>query len=190
MIRDLEFLKAALSRAPSAAWKGRVARRVEFLALTTCNPPNWLHTSGRPNRFNPRGIHCIYFAGDPDVARLEFECMWQGATAGGQPATDYNADVNLERMLDLTSPETLKTLGVKPVDLHANWRLAKQPTVTQLIGQAVCETKLFSAIRYPSFAAAKSRRPGVNVVLFPECLRAPEFVRIVGPANEPLQRLP
>jgi hypothetical protein len=79
---NLESLKAELPNVPAARWKGRLTRRVEFLALTAYNPPNWLHTSSRPNRFNPAGIHCVYFAAAPEVARLEYEDIWQGQQGG------------------------------------------------------------------------------------------------------------
>lgn len=71
MKHNLAMLKAALATAPAATWQGRLTRRVEFFALTVYKPPNWLYTSGKPKRFNPRGIHCVYFAADADVARIE-----------------------------------------------------------------------------------------------------------------------
>jgi hypothetical protein len=187
---DLESLKAALPNVPAGRWKGRLTRRVEFLALLACNPPNWLYTSGRPNRFNPRGIHCVYFAAAPDIARIEYEDLWQGQQGAGQPATEFNADVDLRRILDLTSTAALKALNIDQDELFVNWRRARNPTLSQLIGQAINETNLFSSIRYYSQAAARKDVAGANIVIFREALRAPEFVHIIGPAKKPLQQWP
>lgn len=190
MKHDLESLKAALHAAPTVSWKGRLTRRVAFFALTAINPPNWLYTSGKPNRFNPAGVDCIYFSLDPAVARIEFENLWRNNPAGNQPATDFHAEAELRKVLDLTSPPTLRALKIQPDDLLDNWRLAKTPTLTQLIGRAVDETKLFSAICYRSSAAARRKQPGKNLVIFRDCLRPGEFVRIVGTGKMPLQSWP
>jgi hypothetical protein len=113
-----------------------------------------------------------------------------GVKGEGQPSLEFSADVKLRRVLDLASPRTLKVLKIDPKDLFRNWRTAKSPTLTQLLGQAVNETRLFAAIRFPAQAAAKRGKSGINFVIFKECVQAPDFVRIVGPANKPLQHWP
>lgn len=190
MSRDLKSLKKGLATAPAIAVKAKLFRRVEFVALVKHNPPNWLYTSGKPQRYNPAGVQCVYFGGDAEVTRAEFDDIWKGLKAADQPATDYRATVVLRRVLDLTSSATLKALKIATKDLFKNWRRAKTPTLTQRLGQAVSETKLFSAIRYPSKAAADRGQAGANFVIFRNCVRAPDSVEIHGPDGKPLQKWP
>ncbi len=84
----------------------------------------------------------------------------------------------------------MKILNLETKDLLKTWRRAKRPTLTQLIGQAVSETQLFSAIRYTSKAAVASGQPGMNLVIFRDCVRPPESVRILGPSAKALQEWP
>ena len=98
--------------------------------------------------------------------------------------------MELRRVLDLTNDTTLKAINVAAKDLLKNWRRASQPTLTQLLGQAVNETGLFSAIRFPSKAAAIGGPAGINFVIFRSCVRSPDVVRILGPTNKPLQEWP
>jgi RES domain-containing protein len=168
--------------------KVELIRLVPFADLLHCTPPNWLYTSGRPNRYNPAGVECIYFSATREVAQAEYESMWHGMLGEHQPVTTFFADVAVKRVLDLTDAATLKAMKVDPRELFKNWRRAKRPTLTQLLGQAVTETKNFSAIRYPS--AAAGGRAGANFVIFRHCIRAPDSVRIVGPTKRPLEKWP
>ncbi len=84
----------------------------------------------------------------------------------------------------------VKALGLDTKELFTNWRRSKKPTLTQLLGQAVNETGLFSAIRYPSKAAAAHGLAGTGFVMFRDCVRAPDWVRILGPASKALQKWP
>ena len=188
MRHDLASLKTVLAKAPVSALRAKLTRRVEYLALARYNPPNWLFTSGKPKRYNPAGVHCVYFGGDVHVTRIEYEEMWRGLQGAHQPATEFIAEVHLRRVLDLTSPATLKVLKIAPGDLFKNWRRATRPTLTQLLGQAVNETKYFSAIRYPS--AAGGRTGGLNIVIFRDCVQSSDSVRILGPTKKPLQKWP
>lgn len=188
MTHYLASLKFVLATAPALAIKARLIRRVPYLDLARYDPPHWLFTSGKRKRYNPAGVHCVYFGSDADVTRTEYEAMWKGLRCAYQPATEFIADVNLQHVLDLMSPVTLKALKIDHSALLKNWRRGKHPKLTQLLGQAVNETKSFSAIRYPS-AAAGSRR-GVNLVIFRDCVAAPDYVRILGPTRKPLQKWP
>lgn len=190
MKHDLASLKVALADAPAVAVSARVFRRVEFQALLKQNPPNWLFTSGRRNRFNLEGVECVYFSAEARTARLEYEFHWQGIEAAAQPATDFCAEVALQRVLDLTSTATREALSVGKEDLALNWRRAFRPTLTQLIGQAVHDTRLFSAIRYPSTVVPNPGRGSANLVIFRACVRSPDVVRILGAGATPLQEWP
>lgn len=190
MNHTLASLKAALKTAPAIAAKAKLFRRVEFVALVSNNPPNWLYTSGKPQRYNPAGVQCIYFGEDTNGTRAAYEAIWKGLKGADQPATEFSAVMDLQRVLDLTDGATLDALEVDANDLYKNWRRAKRPTLTQLIGQAVNETKLFSAIRFQSKAGGGRGQVGINFVIFPDCVRSPDSVCILGPTSKPLQKWP
>jgi RES domain-containing protein len=116
--------------------------------------PDWLFTSGKPNRYNPAGVNCVYSAETKEVAQSEYENYWKGTGRESQPVTTFYAEIVLHRVLDLTDQGTLNHLKFQPEDLFKNWRRAKRLTLTQLLGKAVDDSRLFSAVRYPSRAVA------------------------------------
>lgn len=190
MKHNLSSLKVALAIAPAVVARTRLTRLVPFQPLITYNPPNWLYASGNPNRYNPAGVKCVYFAESKEAAHVEYEA---GRARAGkyQPVTLYAAEVALGRVLDLTSPATLKVLSMDSKDLFENWRRrTKTPTTTQLLGQAVNETRLFSAIRYPSKAAISLNLTGINYVIFQDCVVSPDSVQVLGSTIKPLQSWP
>jgi hypothetical protein len=54
----------------------KLARIVPHLALGPS--PNWLFASGKPNRYNPAGVNCVYFAETREVAQNEYDDDWHG----------------------------------------------------------------------------------------------------------------
>lgn len=188
MKHNLVSLKAALAAVPAVRAKAKLTRLVPQLDLGSS--PDWLFTSGRPNRYNPAGVECVYFAEAREIAQAEYDSYWRGTTSADQPVTTYYAEVVLQRVLDLTDVATLRALKVDAKDLLKNWRTAKRKTLTQLLGQAVNETGHFSAIRYPSKAVAGRGQAGANLVIFRACVRTPDSVRILGPTSLPLQKWP
>jgi hypothetical protein len=186
---DLAWLKAALADAPASSVKASgLARLVPQLDLGAS--PNWLFTSGKPGRYNPSGVNCVYFSETREVAQTEYDDYWKGLTGALQPVTMYFAEAKLQPVLDLTDAATLKALDLDTKELFKNWRRAKHPTLTQLLGQAASETGLFCAIRYPSKSAAGRRHGGVNLAIFRDCIRSPNSVCILGPGSKPIQKWP
>jgi hypothetical protein len=185
---NLESLKAAFRKASFVSIRAKLTRLVPQLDLGPS--PDWLFASGKPNRYNPAGVDCVYFGETRDVAQSEYDYHWKGLRAANQPVTTYYAQIDLRRVLDLTSDATLKSLKLTSNDLFTNWRRSRKLTLTLLLGQAVNETRLFSAIRYPSKAAAIQGTAGINFVIFRNCVRAPDSVRILGPTSKPLQKWP
>lgn len=183
---DLDTLKAALLKVSGAPLKKRLTRLVPQLHLKP--NPDWLFTSGKPNRYNPAGVECIYFSESPETARAEYESGWTSQILADQPVTTFHATADLRCVLDVSDPATLRQLGLKRSDLTAPWRLAGSPTLTQLLGQAVSETGLFSAIRYPSAVKKGGRSAGMNVVIFKDCVQAPDGVEVRGDTATPLQK--
>ena len=123
MKHELASLKLALAGAPAAAFKAKLVRLVPFKDLVTYHPPNWLYTSGKPNRYNPAGVNCVYFSETKEVAQAEYEAMWQGLVGKDQPATTFYAAVVLRRVLNLADAATLNRLKVDAKDLFKNWRM-------------------------------------------------------------------
>jgi hypothetical protein len=129
----------------------------------------------------------VYFAEDEATAGAEYDFHHPGQR---QPVTTYFAEVRLRHALDLGDRATLGVLGLKNSDLRTAWRGAQQPTAAQLLGGAVSRQADISAIRFPSEAARLRGFAGANVVIFRDCVRHPDYVRILGPTKKPLQQWP
>src|SRR5439155_12154049 len=152
-MRDWHAIIEALEAVSVIGLDGTLARMVPLGDFLKNLPPDFLFTSGKPNRYNPAGIECVYFSEDEPTARIEYERQWANLRAGKQPVVTYFAQVRLRRVLDLSAGKTVETLGLTSGDLHKPWRDADKPTVTQLLGEAVSEHSSISAIRYSSDAA-------------------------------------
>lgn len=189
-MRDWPAIIKALELVPVIELCGTLARLVPLGDLVKNSPSDFLFTSGKPNRYNPAGIECVYFSEDEATARLEYARQWANLRASKQPIVTYFAEVRLRRVLDLTSRKTLEALKLKSRDLHRTWRGADRPTVTQLLGEAVSEHSRIPAIRYPSDAAKTTGRSGCNVVIYRSNVRRPNSVRVLGPDKKPLGKWP
>ncbi len=189
-MQTLDGYRHRLASIPCLTVSATLVRMVPFNAFSRNQPVNWLFTSGKPNRYNPAGLECVYFAEDEATAQAEYDRYWSGLAGRKQPVITYYAEVRLGRVLDLNSSVTLEHLGIKESALFTPWRGAKRPTATQLIGQAVSETLELTAIRYPSLAARTVGLTGSNLVIFRDSIRSPDSVRILGPKKRPLQKWP
>jgi hypothetical protein len=160
-----------------------------FARLCENDPPDWLYTSGEENRYNPKGVLCVYFAADERTAKAEM--LTRADENGGveQPMVTYSAAVNLRKALDLLSAENLRKLGISQRHLFEEWE-AKESCVTQILGQIVSEGHRFSSIRFPSAAAKEKGFRGVNLVIFRAAIHRPESLRVLGESNKTLQRWP
>ena len=156
--------------------------------LEKYNPHDWLYSNGRPYRYNLAGVACVYFSETQEVAHVEYDSYWQGLPGALQPVAIYHAEVPLGCVLDLTDPVVLAHLKIQRRYLFLPWRTARRPVLTQRLGVAVLVSGRFSAIRYPSRAAEALGRNGTNMVLFRDAIRAPDFVRILGPKDQVLQQ--
>jgi len=146
--------------------------------LESNEPPAFLWTSGKANRYNPAGIECIYFAEDLDLAILEYSRYMKLLGSEPMPFTTYFADAKLP-ILDLADAQILAALGLSDSDLHASWRLSSSLTKTQLLGLAVAQQRRFSAIRYPSDAAFAEGKTGFNYVIFRDCIDPAALLRVL-----------
>jgi hypothetical protein len=92
--------------------------------------------------------------------------------------------------VDLTNQKTRAALGLTLRELSIVWPRARKLTRTQLLGLAVSQQRAIAAIRFPSDAARAIGFDGFNLVVFRDCVQAPDFVRILGPTKKALQKWP
>ena len=187
---EVAEFERALATAPTIPLRQLIVRMIPHDWLEKGSSPNFLFSSGKPNRFNPNGVECVYFSEDEKTARAEYLRLWSGASGAHQPRVTYFARVRLRRVLDLTEEKTLSALGLTGRDLHQSWRLATSPTPTQGLGTAVSRQTRIPAIRYPSAAARDAGAVGINIVVFRNSLQPPDRLDILGPRKEPLQSWP
>lgn len=187
---DVGSFAHALTTIATVSLRARLVRIVPNVSLGRSTPPNFLFTSGKPNRFNRAGVECVYFSEDEPTALAEYLRYWRGTKGEHQPRTTFYADVRVRRAIDLTDAATLSQLGLTAADLHVGWRGVRSPTATQMLGHAVSVQTNVSAIRYPSDVAHAAGATGANVVVFRLSLRAPDKLRILGPTRTPLQTWP
>jgi len=186
---ELEGIELALLAAPLRPLNATLVRCVALLPLTASGTPDYLFTSGQPNRYNPAGVRCVYFSEDEATARLEYARRFGTSRAAHQPLGIYFAEVSLAKVLDLGDARTRDALKLKLKDLASAWQLAKRPTRTQLLGLAASQG-LVAAIRFPSDAARAMGSRGFNVVIFRDGVVAPDHVRILGPTKKRLKNWP
>lgn len=169
---------AVLATLPKRCVDGRLVRCVTRDALEGSAPPEFLFTSGKPNRYNPAGLQCVYFSENLDVAILEYSRYLRALGIADDPFTTYFADAKLP-YVDLTDPDILTKLELVPADLHEAWRLRSEPIKTQLLGSAVSRQKRFAAIKYPSDAAKAEQKVGSNYVIFRDSVEPPAVLRVL-----------
>jgi RES domain-containing protein len=184
----LQEIAARLQSAPVATFHATLVRCVGLVPLTAHGAPDYLLTSGRANRFNPAGVACVYFSEDEKTARAEYKRRL--GPAGRQPVGTFFAEARLNKVLDLANSRTCGALRLSARDLRLAWPLARTPTRTQLLGLALAQQTDISAVRFPSDAACADGFKGFNLVIFRDCIRAPDYVKILGPTKKPLDQWP
>lgn len=181
-------IATSLQSVPVAALHATVVRCVGLIPLTAHGTPDYLFASGKANRFNPAGVACVYFSEDEKTARSEYGRRL--GPGGLQPVGTFFAGVRLKKVLDLADSKTCAALGLTDRDLCVAWPLARKPTRTQQLGLALAQQSDVSAIRFESDAARAAGFTGFNLVIFRDCVRSPDFVKILGPTKKPLQQWP
>ena len=185
MQKEINELLGLLKELPHRRVRKTLVRCVELDSLIANGKPDFLFTSGKADRYNLKGIACLYFAEDEETARAEHRCQDTPAQVH-RPVCMFFAEVSLN-VVDLTDKAVRKKLGFTERDLGTAWERARTPTRSQLLGTAVSKLGTFSAIRYPSDAARAYRFAGKNMVVFRQCVRRPLFVRVLGPWKKTLQ---
>jgi len=173
-----------------AAWDGILARpeycrMVERRHVAHQATANYLFTSGKPNRYNPRGIEALYCSEDQATAGAEADRYRNGATKQGVIFWIHPRAF----VLDLGNPVTVDALELQN-ELYAPWRFALSPTKTQILGGAIAGQTRLGGIRFPSDAAREKGFVGYNLVLFKRSIAAPHWVMIKDDTGGELQRWP
>lgn len=161
-------------------------RVVERAVLESRTPAQFLYTSGRPGRYNPRGLEALYCSEDLPTAAAEMERYRGGKTS--QLITYW---IHLQALiLDLGDAAVVSALRLRADDLHAPWRFAATPTKTQLLGEAVAARSRFAGIRFPADAASARGFVGHNVVFFRKAVVPPASVIVLDDSGREVDRCP
>ncbi len=155
-----------LSDLPGRSLRGTFFRAVP--AAFAAEPLSLEGSLKHGGRYNPMGAFGALYCGEsPAVCAGEIR-----KRAAGHPVLPHRLariQVHLQRVLDLTDPATVTTLGLRPEQLMAeDW----QPT-QQLAAQA--RAAGFEALLVPSAVG-----PGRNLVVFSDRLDPESRVRLVG----------
>jgi RES domain-containing protein len=99
------------------------------------------------------------------------------------PDAIFHIEVKVSAILDITAPSVLSALNTSPDELMANWRTQSPKAPTQLLGNAIFESKRFEGVRYQSAPMKKSGVEGYCLLLFRERKQASSTVRIFDPTG-------
>ena len=95
---------------------------------------------------------------------------------GAPPKTVFATEVNLTRVLDLSTDEIQRALRTDSAELAQPWKARKMP-LAQKLGLACFASGHFSALRYRSTKAA----PSYCLAVFPSRMNPEEYVSVLDP---------
>jgi len=144
--------------------------------------PNLLFAGG-PRRVGGRytpmeGPDTLYLASSERAANAEWKAGLQALFPGVElpPKIVFATEVNLTRVLDLSTDEIQRALRTNSAELAQPWKARNRP-VTQRLGLACFESGRFSALRYRSTKAA----PSYCLAVFPNRMNDAEYVSVLDP---------
>jgi hypothetical protein len=175
-----------IATAPTIPFEGRLVRCIPQLTYDRGDPPTYLFTSGKVNRCNPEGVSCIYMGEDRDTADCEYRSYYEDP----EPQLTYFADFKARNILDMKAEVTRKHFGLTDADFFKGFRLATNKTPLQMLGEALSQQRKIVAIRFLSHACHRERSTGFNMVIFPDVLEAPDYVKILGRKGATLEEWP
>src|SRR4029077_11632636 len=140
---------------------------------------------GRPRRVGGRytpmeGPHTLNLASSERAANAEWKAGLHALFPGVElpPKTVFATEVNLTRVLDVSTVEIERALRTNSAELTQPWRARNGPA-TQRLGLACFESGRFSALRYRSTKAA----PSYCLAVFPNRMNPAEYVSVLDPRN-------
>lgn len=179
-----------LDQLPCRPMNGLLFRCVSQLDFISGDPPQFLLTSRRPGRCNPRGVECLYLGEREAVADREYRGRWIGTVEYYKPMLTFTARVALSCVLDLEDAQVSDALALDDEALFGTWRGSKDLTPLQGLGLAVSGQSRLSAIRFPSAAMRREGSPGWNVVIFKASVRPPDTIAIIGESDNAIETWP
>ncbi len=184
MATDLNLL---LNNAETGPFNGTLVRCIPQLTFAKGTPPSYLFTSGRRQRCNPAGVHCLYMAEDRETALAKYDSYF----VNPQPHIVYHGKLRVRALVDLANPENIELFGLNDRDFFESFRLKRRKTPLQSLGEAVSQQTRISAIRFPSRAMHVIGKPGFNLVVFQSALTSPDdSLQILGPGETILEEWP
>ncbi len=176
-----------LNDAETCPFTGTLVRCVPQLTFAEGTPPSYLFTSGRRQRCNPEGVHCLYMAEERETALAEYDSYF----VDPQPHVVYHGNLNVRALLDLAHPANRESLGLDDKDFFESFRLKRRKTPLQSLGEAVSKQTTIAAVRFPSRAMRDVGKQGFNIVVFRLALTSPdESLQILGPSGTILEEWP
>jgi RES domain-containing protein len=202
MIAEAER-RRVLERVPLVAMASPFHRFVEFGfvydQLASGREPDVLAGLGARSaggRFTPPHLfETLYVATTAGTAQIEAEFPLVGsgvvtALRPSKPYVHFGIDGQLHKVLDLTAPRVMQSLGLTIKEIHAPWRslqAAGREAPTQTLGRLVYGAGHIEAILYPS---SKDIPDGFCLAIFPDRLRSPSWLEISDETGRLRGRLP
>jgi len=144
--------------------------------------PNLLYAGG-PRRVGGRytpmeGPDTLYLASSERAANAEWKAGLQALFPGVElpPKTVFATEVNLTRVLDVSTDEIQRALRTNSAELAQPWK-ARNRTVTQRLGLACFESGRCSDVRYRITKAG----PSYCLAVFPNRMNPAEYVSVLDP---------
>ncbi len=168
---EFDRVLKTLESVPAIAWKGECYRAAEERWATTVELFSGKGAQRIGGRWNAPGTATVYASLDPEVALKEW--LAQAKRAGipvrsRLPVAVSWGEVDLQRLVDLTSSLTLRRLAPRKALLAVEWGLendAGRESLPQAVGRAALKLGC-EALLVPSAVTRAA-----NLVLFPQALR-------------------
>ncbi len=123
---------------------------------------------------------------DRDTAHAEYASYYTDP----EPELTFYGDFVTYALLDFEDDNVRRHFGVNDDDFFKGYRLAGSLTPLQLLGAAIAAQTMIAAIRFPSNARRRKGEQGFNFAVFPDSIKAPDWLAILGKAGAFLEQWP
>jgi RES domain-containing protein len=176
-MKSYDELKDILEKAPGISIKKSYYRMIGVKYLK--NPLSALGSKLTGGRYNYIGeFEVLYLAPNPQTALQE---TLKNINFRFPPKSLITIEVNTKYILNLRAKKVISTLGIEIEKLFLPWRkiqdLDQEKAYTQILGQAVYDSKIFEGVQYPS-AKVKGK---YNLAIFPNRLRKESSIKVYDP---------
>lgn len=178
--------KTLLAKAPKVRIKTKLVRCIAKGVFDGGSPPSYLFTSGKPGRCNPRGVLCLYMAGDRDTALVEYDKYFTKP----EPHIVFYGELEAKEVIDLSDSAIQAHFGFGPEDFFEGFRMKPRPTALQYLGLEISKQMGVAGIRFPSAACYETGTVGHNFVLYKNSFESPDSLKIIGGRRIILEKWP